>query len=149
MKDCINFMGKLNKGGYGVVRINRKYLMAHRVSYQLFNGAIPDGFQVCHKCDNPSCINVSHLFVGTLLDNYQDMVNKGRAWWQNPKKRTKISHVIKKTKNRHLFKLTKEQVLGIRDKYSKGIRQRALAKEYGLSLACIWKIVNRKMWMDF
>lgn len=64
--------GKVNKGGRAITE-------AHRMFYQHFNGEIPSGLYVCHKCDTPSCCNPSHLFLGTHADNMADMVRKGRS----------------------------------------------------------------------
>jgi HNH endonuclease len=66
------------KNGYGLGCLNGKRQLAHRVSYQLFKGPIPDGQNVLHRCDVRSCVNPTHLFAGTLSDNTQDMIRKGR-----------------------------------------------------------------------
>ncbi len=76
---CWNWTGSLNSDGYGVTRIGMKVLPAHRVAYELINGEIFDSLEICHKCDNPKCINPDHLFSGTHLENMQDMKLKNRG----------------------------------------------------------------------
>lgn len=79
---CIVWTGSTSKNGYG--RLSRGAATAgwtgtHRVSWELANGPIPDDMYVLHHCDNPPCCNPEHLFLGTLSDNTQDMLAKGRA----------------------------------------------------------------------
>ena len=64
--------------GYGAISIDGKMMKAHRVAYAEFVGLIPVGMCVCHRCDNPGCINPAHLFLGTNADNATDMMEKGR-----------------------------------------------------------------------
>lgn len=75
---CFNWTASKHRSGYGQIKVSKKTLLAHRVSYQLHYGVDPLELNVCHKCDNPSCINPQHLFLGTHTDNMQDMVRKGR-----------------------------------------------------------------------
>jgi hypothetical protein len=77
---CWKWTGKKDAFGYGVVQLGRELPRtgAHRVSWELNYGEIPNGLHVLHKCDNPECTNPEHLFVGTALDNVRDAQRKGR-----------------------------------------------------------------------
>lgn len=77
---CWVWDGSANPAGYGVVWTNDKALVgAHRYSYELHIGPIPEDLHVLHRCDNPPCVRPGHLFLGTAADNVRDMVQKGRA----------------------------------------------------------------------
>jgi HNH endonuclease len=78
---CLEWTGYRQEGGYGRMRINHKNKAVHRVSYEEFVGPIPGGMYVCHKCDNPPCLEPEHLWLGTPLENFEDMIRKGR--WRN------------------------------------------------------------------
>lgn len=80
-KECWPWIGKLNReNGYGQVRISGTIRpVVHRVAWELTYGPIPEGLLVCHHCDNPACCRPDHLFLGTMKDNIQDAVKKGRV----------------------------------------------------------------------
>lgn len=76
--DCILWRGARYESGYGRDRVNGKTTTAHRATYIRAHGPIPDGMVVCHSCDNPPCVNIEHLWLGTQGENLLDMVAKGR-----------------------------------------------------------------------
>jgi len=82
---CWNWVGAKDTNGYGRfvappgIAGTGRVAMAHRISWVIHHGSIPTGLSVLHKCDNPPCVNPQHLFSGTLKDNSQDMLHKGRA----------------------------------------------------------------------
>lgn len=75
---CIDWVGATIKDGYGMMKVNGKSILAHRFSYEMSHGKIPEGMLVCHSCDNPRCVNPEHLFLGSHQDNMDDMISKRR-----------------------------------------------------------------------
>ena len=129
---CWEWHGKRITSGYGMMMRNRKHILAHRLSYELAFSPIPKGKLVCHRCDNPRCIRPSHLFVGTMKDNQEDMVAKGRS----PKGEKNGSH-----------KLCEENVLEIRRRYANGEgTQETISKDYNVSRTTIQGIVEHRLW---
>jgi hypothetical protein len=134
---CWLWLGNLKSDGYGhmIVTIDGSWKKrgAHRVSWTAHYGEIPEGMSVLHRCDNRACINPEHLFLGTQLDNVQDMHAKGR--WKATNQHGEDSH---------LSKLTEPEVrriLALTDKSSK-----ELANEFGVSQALIVQIRARRVW---
>lgn len=125
---CHLWGGVRDRQGYGIVTIDRKTRRSHRIAWELAHGKIPEGLCVLHKCDNPSCVNVEHLFLGTRKDNAIDKMNKGRGL-------IGTDHCM--------CKLTESQVLSIR----KDPRvHRIIAKEYGISNQHVSDIKTLRRW---
>ncbi len=89
--DCLVWQGARNDRGYGFISVEGKLFRVHRIAYQLAFGNIPVGLNVLHKCDNPSCIKLDHLFLGTCKDNTRDAMVKGRF---RPSEFGKLAHPL-------------------------------------------------------
>lgn len=124
-----------NPNNYGHFMFNGKVYKAHRFSYEMYKGPIPEGLLVCHHCDTPGCVNPEHLFIGTLKDNAIDMVNKGRHKGS--------AHSGEK---HHNAKLTKEQVILIRKKAENGESIKNLSNLFGITRSHVQNIVNHIAW---
>lgn len=127
---CWEWTGSKDRDGYGVLTIGRKQFRANRVSYSEFKGS-PEGMLVCHRCDNPSCINPEHLFLGSARENTQDMINKGRKNIARGERHpfTKILPADRP----HILAMRKD-----------GASLKAIAAEYGVSFQLISDICNRR-----
>lgn len=127
---CWIWTAGINKAGYGIFAVNRKSQLAHRISYILYKGKIPLGKFVCHSCDNPTCVNPDHLWLGTAKDNAVDRMVKGRNADQRGYKSA-------------LAKWELKTVQAMRE--AKGSLNE-LTKQYGISKSQISKIRSGKCW---
>jgi hypothetical protein len=131
---CWEWTGKISKGDYGMFSINKKWKIAHRVAYELTIGPIPEGAFICHHCDNRSCVNTAHLFVGDHQANMDDMAAKNR----------RSSQIGESNGN---AKLTAEQVQEIRGLYvPRKFGYKKIAEMYGVHLSTIHSVVTGKNW---
>lgn len=136
---CWEWKGRKERG-YGRTIIGsrtdgtRKTIAAHRLSYETFVGPIPDGMEVCHKCDNPCCVNPDHLFVGTRQDNIDDRESKGR---NRPQKGSRNGTA----------KLTEAIVMSARfERHQRGTSYQKLADKYGVSKRTMQNAVKGLTW---
>lgn len=112
----------------------RHTVSAHRLSYETWNGPIPEGYEVCHRCDNPACINPEHLFIGTRQDNVDDRKKKGR-------------NVIKVGEEQPRSKLTKKDVKDARwERVYKGTSFQKLANKYCVNKRTMQNAINGTTW---
>lgn len=120
---CWIWLAALNNSDYGIFSFKGRAEAAHRSSYRIFRGPIPPNIYVCHRCDNPSCVNPMHLFLGTQKENMRDAARKGRM--SGPKK----AYCSCKDQSHPCAKLTNEQVKFIR---ASNVSSRALAKQFNV-----------------
>ena len=126
--DCWLWTAARGGNGYGLFRIGRIVQPAHRFSWEIHNGPIPEGLFVLHRCDNPLCVNPAHLFLGTQADNMADRNAKGRT---------------SRGEAHGEAKLTEAQVREIRASRES---QRAIAKRLGVAQTTISDIRKGKTW---
>ena len=132
---CWRWAGRIDAGGYGVFYWGpngRAHRRAHRVSYAAFVGD-PGDLHVCHRCDNPGCVNPEHLWLGTAKDNHRDKVAKGRG--NSPKGEWSGAS-----------KLTASKIRAIRRRLAAGENQTNVAAAFGVSRPTISHIVAGKTW---
>jgi hypothetical protein len=130
--ECWIWIGAKEISGYGYLKNTRTTsIKAHRLSYELHYGEIPDGLQVCHTCDNPACVNPKHLFLGTIADNMADRDKKGRQYDRRGIKNGRA-------------KLSLENVEEIRKLRNEGWTQQSLADRFNISQNAISKVTRYK-----
>lgn len=128
--ECWNWLG-CSIRGYGCITFQYITYRANRIAYFLSRNKDPNELVICHTCDNPSCCNPKHLWAGTMADDTQDMVAKGRS---------------SKGSKHHNTQFTNTQVRRIRKQSARGETQMALAEQYDVAQSTIHCIVNRKTW---
>lgn len=136
---CLEWTGSRDRFGYGWIKNGRRSVKTHRASFATFVRPLRDGEEVCHRCDNPPCIEPTHLDAADHATNMADMLAKGR-------RRPDIGYV--KGESHHQAKLTAAQVREIRRKRAGGAKYDELVAEYGMSKTTIGEICTRKTWSD-
>jgi hypothetical protein len=167
--DCWEWQARSISDGYGYLTISfgggcqpARRFRAHRLSWVIANGPIPDALGILHKCDNRLCVNPIHLFTGTHRDNMEDMVSKGRSATGDrnaarlfPERRARglkhgshtKPHTLRRGSSNGNSHLTEEKVAVIRRRYCAGeASQRKLAEEFSLSINWVNQIVRGLVW---
>lgn len=136
--ECWLWTGARKHGNYGHLSLNGRFVGAHRVAYFLVHGIDPQALAVCHHCDNPPCVRPDHLFLGTIRDNHQDMIQKGRQ--ALPPRRAGEAN--------GQARLTADDIKQIRALYAAGDRQKSIARRFGISRSQVGNIVRGECWRD-
>lgn len=131
--DCWEWIGFRSPLGYGRFKLNGIILLAHRISYILFNGEIDSALCCLHKCDNPGCVNPNHLFLGTREDNVKDARQKGRSCYAIGEKNGRV-------------KLIEYKVKEIKALLLQGKSQADIAKNFGVSQSTVSSIKQGRNW---
>lgn len=150
---CWDWKASILKNGYGCIRINKKTFLAHRVSWEIFNGEIPKektdyhGLCVLHKCDNRKCVNPNHLFLGTNRENICDSMKKGRRKNVLRRRPTGLIYkpLSKEQKDRHgnrkIKEVDRQEIIKL---LNGGMRQREIAFIYNVTQSSISKLLHVK-----
>lgn len=130
--------------GYGVFNLgppDYKRILAHRYVWQIRYGPIPHGMLVLHKCDNPRCVKITHLFLGTAADNAQDMVNKRRHHSHSH------SNYMPRGKDHHFYRVGPKLTRAIAKKIrASTLSQKELARKYNVDQSLISMVKSGKVW---
>ena len=129
---CLVWTGKKHPDGYGEIQHDGRVWRVHRLMWTICFGEIGEGLQVCHKCDNPACARIDHLFLGTHTDNMRDMASKGRG-------------VIPALRGEEhgASKITEAQALAI---FKDSRPQAVIGDSYGVAQSLVSQIKNMKVW---
>jgi hypothetical protein len=139
LDECWEWQGSRDQRGYGKLnrgRTGEGNLKAHRASYEIHFGSCPDDLDVCHRCDNPPCVNPAHLFLGTHQDNMADMVQKGRSG-------AGTEYVAA-----HQRKFTDAQIREMRDLGAAGVEGDAIAERFGVRRKYVSEILSGRRRME-
>jgi hypothetical protein len=129
---CWEWLG-VRENGYGRIRWLGKMVATHRLAWALTHGPVPPGMVVCHRCDVRQCCNPDHLFVGSVSDNAQDMVRKGR-------------HPDRTGERHPLAKLTNSAISEMRSLAGMGVRQCDIARKFAADPSMVSKILRGLAW---
>jgi hypothetical protein len=132
---CWLWRGAISWNGYGAVRGEGGNLIAHRASWILTFGPIPNGLCVLHRCDNRPCVNPTHLFLGTQKDNLDDMWSKNRG-----------SRLSSPGELSGTHKLVETDIPVIRDLFLQGITYGQIAERFGVCAGTIGRVIRRESW---
>lgn len=130
---CWIWVGTTDIRGYGLIVVHPGIYKAHRLSWTAYHGPIPEGKYVCHTCDNRSCVNPDHLFIGSQADNMADMVKKGRAGRLAGEKNGRS-------------RLTEDQAREILRLRKEGVSLRRVATMFGIGKTTVRHITNGTTW---
>lgn len=144
---CWNWKASKDRDGYGHAHYYlqpgniKKQIRAHRFAMMISGYTIPAGYVVCHKCDNPSCVNPDHLFIGTPNDNNQDKVRKGRQT-SLPGSKNSMAKLDEETAR----KIKQETIVGNRVGYNNGSNVKEVAAKYGVHTETVRLIARGITW---